>query len=40
MKALWSDDVSEYQGELYQLRSCRMYPKPVQQPHPPIHVGG
>jgi probable F420-dependent oxidoreductase len=40
MKALWSDDVSEYHGELYQLRSCRMYPKPVQQPHPPIHVGG
>ncbi len=40
MKALWNDDVSEYQGELYQLRSCRMYPKPVQQPHPPIHVGG
>jgi probable F420-dependent oxidoreductase len=40
MKALWSEDVSEYLGELYQLRSCRMYPKPVQQPHPPIHVGG
>jgi alkanesulfonate monooxygenase SsuD/methylene tetrahydromethanopterin reductase-like flavin-dependent oxidoreductase (luciferase family) len=19
---------------------CRLYPKPVQQPHPPIHVGG
>ena len=22
------------------LPPCRMYPKPVQQPHPPIHVGG
>ena len=21
-------------------RACRLYPKPVQQPHPPIHVGG
>ena len=40
MKTLWTDDVSEYHGELYDLRPCRMYPKPVQQPHPPIHVGG
>jgi len=40
MKTLWTDEVSEYHGELYDLRPCRMYPKPVQQPHPPIHVGG
>ena len=40
MKTLWLDEVSEYHGELYELRPCRMYPKPVQQPHPPIHVGG
>jgi probable F420-dependent oxidoreductase len=40
MKALWCDEVSEYRGDLYRLRPCRMYPKPVQQPHPPIHVGG
>lgn len=40
MQALWRDDVSEYHGELYDLRACRLYPKPVQQPHPPIHVGG
>ncbi|HEX6311550.1 MAG TPA: LLM class F420-dependent oxidoreductase [Acidimicrobiia bacterium] len=40
MKALWCDEVSEYHGELYDLRPCRLYPKPVQQPHPPIHVGG
>lgn len=40
MKALWCDELSEYHGELYDLRACRMYPKPVQQPHPPIHVGG
>ena len=40
MKALWADDVSEYRGELYDLPPCSMYPKPVQTPHPPIHVGG
>jgi probable F420-dependent oxidoreductase len=40
MHSLWCDEVSEFHGELYDLRPCRMYPKPVQQPHPPIHVGG
>jgi probable F420-dependent oxidoreductase len=40
MKSLWCDEVSEYHGDLYDMRPCRMYPKPVQQPHPPIHVGG
>ncbi len=40
MKTLWCDEVSEYHGELYDLDPCRMYPKPVQDPHPPIHVGG
>src|SRR4051812_10338485 len=40
MKALWTEDPSSYDGRYYQLPECRMYPKPVQQPHPPIHVGG
>ncbi|HEY8545012.1 MAG TPA: LLM class F420-dependent oxidoreductase [Acidimicrobiales bacterium] len=40
MKALWTEEVSSYQGELYTLPEARMYPKPHQQPHPPIHVGG
>ena len=40
MKTLWQDDVSSFRGELYDLPPCRMYPKPVQRPHPPIHVGG
>jgi len=40
MRSLWCDEVSEFHGELYDLRPCRMYPKPVQLPHPPIHVGG
>ena len=40
MKRLWCDDVSEYKDEFYELPACRQYPKPVQQPHPPIHFGG
>ena len=40
MRSLWCDEVSEFHGELYDLRPCRMYPKPVQSPHPPVHVGG
>ncbi len=40
LKRLWCDEVSEYKSEFYELPACRMYPKPVQEPHPPIHVGG
>jgi probable F420-dependent oxidoreductase len=40
MRTLWTDELSEHHGELYDLPACKMYPKPVQQPHPPIHVGG
>jgi probable F420-dependent oxidoreductase len=40
MRSLWTEEVSSFAGEHYTLPACRMYPKPVQQPHPPIHVGG
>jgi probable F420-dependent oxidoreductase len=40
MKSLWSEPTSSFEGELYQLPPCRMYPKPVQSPHPPLLVGG
>lgn len=40
MKELWTKETSSYDGRFYTLPPCRMYPKPVQQPHPPIHVGG
>ena len=40
LKTLWCDDVSEYEGEFYSLPATRQFPKPVQQPHPPIHFGG
>lgn len=40
MQRLWGDPVSHYKDEIYDLPPCRMYPKPVQKPHPPIHFGG
>jgi probable F420-dependent oxidoreductase len=40
MKRLWCDPISEHHGEFYDLPACRHYPKPVQEPHPPIHFGG
>src|SRR3954453_3039735 len=40
MKRLWTGETASYDGDLYTLPPSRLYPKPVQQPHPPIHVGG
>lgn len=40
MQSLWTEATSSYHGELYDLRECRMYPKPIQSPHPPLHIGG
>lgn len=40
LTTLWRDETSSYEGEFYSLAPCSMFPKPVQHPHPPIHVGG
>jgi alkanesulfonate monooxygenase SsuD/methylene tetrahydromethanopterin reductase-like flavin-dependent oxidoreductase (luciferase family) len=40
LRALWCEDPSSYAGAFYTLPECRMHPKPLQRPHPPIHVGG
>ncbi len=40
LRTLWCDDTSSYSGETYTLPACEMFPKPVQQPHPPLHIGG
>jgi probable F420-dependent oxidoreductase len=40
LRTLWCDDSSSFDGALYQLPVCEMFPKPVQHPHPPIHIGG
>ena len=40
MKALWTHDEAEYHGQYFNFPLVRSYPKPVQQPHPPIILGG
>ncbi len=40
MKELWANDVAEYHGKIIDFGPSRQNPKPLQLPHPPIHVGG
>jgi probable F420-dependent oxidoreductase len=40
MRSLWTDPVSSYHGRLLDVPRLRMFPKPLQQPHPPIIFGG
>jgi len=40
MKAIWTQEKAEYHGELVDFDPVFAWPKPVQKPHPPIHVGG
>jgi probable F420-dependent oxidoreductase len=40
MKALWRDDEASYEGELVRFERAWSWPKPLQDPHPPILVGG
>jgi len=40
MRRLWIDPLSAHEGEFWSLAPSRAFPKPVQTPHPPIHVGG
>ncbi len=40
MKEIWSKDEASYHGEFVNFDPIWSWPKPVQQPHPPILVGG
>jgi probable F420-dependent oxidoreductase len=37
---LWTQPNASFHGEHYQLEPCHLDPKPMQQPHVPIYVGG
>ena len=39
-KAIWTEEVVDFQGEFYRVPRSTVEPKPVQKPHPPITVGG
>lgn len=40
MKQIWKEDEAQYHGELVDFDPLWSFPKPVQQPHPPVIVGG
>ena len=40
MKVIWTKERAEYHGEFVNFDPMIARPKPVQKPHPPIHVGG
>lgn len=40
MKEIWANEEASYEGEHVSFDRIVSNPKPVQKPHPPIHVGG
>jgi probable F420-dependent oxidoreductase len=40
MKAIWTEDEASYHGRHVDFERIWSWPKPVQQPHPPIWIGG
>jgi probable F420-dependent oxidoreductase len=40
IKAAWAADIPEYKGEYVSFAGATFSPRPAQQPHPPIWVGG
>ena len=40
IKAMWGPGDATFEGRYYQVRGAINEPKPVQQPHPPIWIGG
>jgi probable F420-dependent oxidoreductase len=40
MKEIWTKSKAEYHGEFVNFDPIMAWPKPVQKPYPPIHVGG
>jgi F420-dependent oxidoreductase-like protein len=40
LKLLWTQDVSSFSGRHYQLTNAIGNPKPVQNPYPPLWIGG
>jgi probable F420-dependent oxidoreductase len=40
MKSIWTQDEASYHGTMVDFDAIWSWPKPVQQPHPPVLVGG
>jgi probable F420-dependent oxidoreductase len=40
MRAVWSEDQPSYHGQFVSFSGIQARPRPVQQPTPPVHMGG
>ena len=40
LKHVWTADAPEFQGRYFNFSGINSFPQPLQQPHPPIWVGG
>jgi alkanesulfonate monooxygenase SsuD/methylene tetrahydromethanopterin reductase-like flavin-dependent oxidoreductase (luciferase family) len=40
IRRIWTEEKAEFHGELVDFDPIYSWPKPMQQPHPPIHIGG
>jgi alkanesulfonate monooxygenase SsuD/methylene tetrahydromethanopterin reductase-like flavin-dependent oxidoreductase (luciferase family) len=40
LKQIWTQDQAEFHGKHVDFDPIFLWPKPVQQPHPPIYLGG
>ena len=40
VKAMWTQPDAEYEGKYFSVKGAQCDPKPVQQPHPPVWIGG
>lgn len=40
LKAIWTQQVVEFEGEFYRVPAAQVEPKPLQRPHPPLLLGG
>lgn len=40
MLSLWANERTTFDGEFYKFKDAILWPKPIQQPHPPIILGG
>jgi len=40
VKVMWTEPDATYEGRYYRLAGAQCDPKPLQQPHPPIWIGG
>ncbi|HEY7438624.1 MAG TPA: LLM class F420-dependent oxidoreductase [Acidimicrobiia bacterium] len=40
VKAMWTEPDTTYEGTYYKVRGAQCDPKPIQEPHPPVWIGG